>query len=444
MARSTGSPRLASPRPRDSRRRTLGAVTPADFERLAQLRRMQAIALGLLGAMAVVFVVAFALQDRYPWLGFVRAAAEGGMVGALADWFAVTALFRHPLGIRIPHTNLISNRKDEIGEGLGSFIEQNFLADEVVHDKLATISGARAAGEWLRRPGSAEHVADLASAAALGALTVLDDDDVQDLVEALVRRHVVDPEWGPLLGRAIESFVEGEHQEPLIDLAAERLEDWLIHHPDAFDRTVSARLPAWLPGIAQRFVDGRLHVEAVRFARAVREDPDHSFRVAAREFLADLARDLRDKPELQTQLEAFKHEVFDSPRIRALAASTWATARAALVSMLEDPRSDLRRRMVAALRDFGRRLREDSTLQFKIDVWVMQVVEHLVRSYRHDLANVVTETVQRWDAREAAEKIELQVGKDLQFIRINGTVVGSLAGLAIYTVATLVITPLVA
>ncbi len=139
----------------------------------------------------------------------------------------------------------------------------------MVHDKLATISGARAAGEWLQRPGSAEHVAELASAAALGALTVLDDHDVQDLVEALVRRHVVNPEWGPLLGRAIESFVAGEHQEPLIDLAAERLEEWLIHHPDAFDRAVSARLPAWLPSIAQRFVDGRLHAEAVRFARAV-------------------------------------------------------------------------------------------------------------------------------------------------------------------------------
>lgn len=435
-------PRRIGPSRLTSRRRTLGAVTPADFERLAQLRRMQAIALGLLGLMAVVFIVSFALQERYPWLGFVRAASEGGMVGALADWFAVTALFRHPLGIRIPHTNLISSKKDEIGAGLGSFIEENFLADEVVHDKLSTISGARAAGEWLQRPGNAEHIAELVTSAGLGALTVLDDQDVQELIEALVRRHVVDPEWGPLLGGAIDSFVAGEHQEPLIDLAAERLEEWLIEHPEAFDRAVSARLPSWLPGVAQRFVDGRLHVEAVRFARAVRRDPDHSFRIAAREFLSDLARDLGEKPELQAQLEEFKHEVFDSPRIRALAASTWETARAALVAMLEDPGSELRTRMVAALRDFGRRVLDDSTLQFKIDVWVMQVVEHLVRSYRHDLAGVVAETVQRWDAQEAAEKIELQIGKDLQFIRINGTVVGSLAGLAIYTVATLVIAPL--
>lgn len=425
------------------RRRTLGAVTPADFERLAQLRRMQGLAVGLLCFMAVVFVVSFALQERYPWLGFVRAASEGGMVGALADWFAVTALFRYPLGLRIPHTNLVSNKKDEIGAGLGSFIEENFLADDVVHDKLASISGARAAGEWLQKPGNAPHLSELISQASLGALTVLDDDDVQELIEALVRRHMIDPEWSPLLGRAIEGFVAGSHQEPLIDIAAERFEDWLVTHPEAFDRMLSSRLPSWLPSIAQRFVDDRLHSEAVRFARAVREDRDHPFRVAARQFLTDLARDFGEKPELQRQLEAFKHEVFDSPRIRSLAASTWQTARAALVGMLEDPGSELRVRMDAALQDFGGRLQDDSTLQFKIDLWVMQVVEHLVRSYRHDLANVVVETVQRWDAQEAAEKIELQVGKDLQFIRINGTVVGALAGLAIYTIATLVITPLV-
>ncbi len=431
---------------RTSRRQssTLGAVTPEDFERLAQLRRMQGLALGLLLAMAVVFVISFSLQEHYPWLGYVRAASEGGMVGALADWFAVTALFRRPLGLPIPHTNLIAGKKDEIGEGLGSFIEQNFLADDVVHQKLSEISGARMAGEWLQHHGHAERLTDMIANAGLGALTVLDDNDVQDLIEALVRKHVIDPEWGPLMGRALESFVVGEHHESLLDIAADRLEDWLVEHPEAFDRMLSSRLPSWLPSIAQRFVDERIHAETVRFVHAVREDREHPFRIAVGGFLHDLARDLGEKPQLQEQLESFKREVFDSPRIRSLAESTWVTARAALVSMLEDPHSELRVRMLAALQDFGSRLTADSTLQFKIDVWVMQVVEHLVRNYRHDLARVVSDTVRRWDAREAAEKIELQIGKDLQFIRINGTVVGSLAGLAIYAIATLVITPLIA
>ena len=425
-------------------KRTLGAVTPDDFDRLRQLRKMQGLALGLLLAMAAVFVVSFALQQHYPWLSYVRAASEGGMVGALADWFAVTALFRRPLGLPIPHTNLISNKKDEIGDGLGSFIEQNFLADDVVHAKLSEISGARMAGDWLQQKDHAERLGDMIANAGLGALTVLNDNDVQELIEALVRKHMIEPEWGPLMGRALDSFLEGGHHEALLEVGADRLQEWLVQHPEAFDRMLSSRLPSWLPSIAQRFVDDRMHAEAVRFAQAVRDDREHPFRQAVGGFFADLARDLGEKPELQAQLEAFKHEVFDSPRIRSLAESTWATARAALVEMLEDPQSELRKRMLAALQDFGGRLRADSTLQYKIDVWVMQVVEHLVRNYRHDLARVVSDTVRRWDAREAAEKIELQVGKDLQFIRINGTVVGSLAGLAIYTIATLVILPLTA
>ena len=423
-------------------RRTLGAVSPVDFERLAELRRMQWIAVGLLIGMAVVFVVSFILQARFPAWGYVRAASEGGMVGALADWFAVTALFRHPLGIKIPHTNLISQKKDDIGEGLGAFVEENFLADDVVHDKLSQISGARRAGEWLAERKNAERVSSMAASAGLGVLAVLDDDDVQELIEMLVRRHIVDPEWSPLLGRAAATFVDGGHHEALLDIAADRLEGWLVAHPGAFDRVVSSRLPSWVPGIVDRFVDNRLHSEAVRFVQHVAAEPEHPFRIAVGRFITDLARDLQTQEHLQTQLEAFKHEVFGSPRIRALAASTWRTARAAIVEMLEDPASDLRTRMTGAAQDFGGKLQEDATLQYKIDIWVMGVVEHLVSTYRHDLANVITETVQRWDAQEAAEKIELQIGKDLQFIRINGTVVGSLAGLTIYAIATLIIAPL--
>lgn len=403
---------------------------------------MQGIAVGLLVFMAIVFVFSFVLQERIPWLGYVRAASEGGMVGALADWFAVTALFRHPLGIPIPHTNLIANKKDELGEGLGAFIEENFLSDEVVHEKLSSISGARMAGAWLREPGNAARVGEMVSSVGLGALTVLDDRDVQDLIESLVRRHIVDPEWGPLLGRATDTFVDGGHHESLIELVGNRIELWLVEHPQAFDKVVSSQLPSWVPSIVDRFVDQRLHSEAVKFVQHVTADQDHPARIAITKFLQDLARDLQGQTALQQQLESFKHEVFNSPRIRSLAGSTWQVARAAIVEMLEDPKSELRVRIAAALADFGIRLENDATLQYKIDVWVMNVVEYLVRTYRHDLAAVVTDTVQRWDTQEAAEKIELQVGKDLQFIRINGTVIGALAGLAIFTFADLVIAPL--
>lgn len=428
--------------PQASSARTLGAVTPADFERLAQLRKMKALALGLLLFMAVVFVFSFAFQDRIPWLSYVRAASEGGMVGAIADWFAVTALFRYPLGLKIPHTNIIAARKDEIGSGLGVFIDDNFLSDEVVHDKLSTISGARIAGTWLTEPGNAARVGDAAANAALGAITVLDDSDVRELIEGLSRKHLIEPVWGPTMSRGAAAFLDGGHHEALIDLAAERLEEWLAANPQAFDRIVSGQLPSWVPSLVDRFVDNRVHSEVVRFARAVREDRAHPFRVAANTFLRELAEDLGSKPELIEQVERVKHEIFDSPRVRQIAESTWQTAKRVLTDSLRDGESEIRVRLARAIEDFGRRLLDDPTLQFKLDLWVMGVAQHLVSTYRHDIASVVVETVQRWDAREAAEKIELQVGKDLQFIRINGTVVGSLAGLTIFAIAHNLILPL--
>lgn len=422
--------------------RTLGATTPADFAKLRALKRMQAVALGLLILMAVVFGVSFALQERIPWMAYIRAASEGGMVGALADWFAVTAIFRHPLGIPIPHTNLISRKKDEVGQALGTFIEDNFLGEDVIHDKLTGIRPARTAGEWLADADHARRIGEQLAVAAASGLDVLEDADVQALLESLARTHLVDPDWSPTLGRAVDAFIDGGHHEALVTIAASRLEQWLREHPDAFDSMVSRQLPSWVPGIVDRFVDQKLHSEATEFVHRVAKDPAHPARAAIGGFLTDLAVDLQQKPELREQVEAFKHEVFDSPRIRALASSTWQLMRAALTGMLEDPASDLRVRIDAAIGDFGARLQHDAALQEKIDIWVVDAAEYLVRTYRHDIASVVTDTVERWDANEASEKIELLAGKDLQYIRINGTVVGALAGLVIFAIATLVIGPI--
>ena len=423
-------------------RRTLGAVTPADFDRLHALRRMQWIAIGLLCFMAVLFVVSFSLEARYPWLSYVRAASEGGMVGALADWFAVTALFRYPLGIKIPHTNIISERKDEIGEGLGSFIEENFLADDVIDTKLADISGSRIAAEWLSDPQHADRAAALTAEGLAAILNVLDDRDVQGLLESLVRNNLIEPDWSPTIGRATAAFVAGGHHEAVVSIAADRLEQWLAEHPHVFDNLVSAQLPAWVPSIVSGFVDSKLHTEAVKFAHNLATDLDHPFRATIGDFIAALGTDLQTKPALQLQVESLKAEIFDSPRVRALAEHTWDMVRSALLGMLADPASDLRRHISAAFTQLGIRLDNDVVLSSKIDSWLVTGATHLVRKYRHDLSQVVVDTVERWDAREAAEKIELQVGKDLQFIRINGTVIGALAGLAIYSLATLVIAPL--
>jgi uncharacterized membrane-anchored protein YjiN (DUF445 family) len=410
-------------------------LSPADQERRRALRTMKAVALGALLAMAIVFAVSFVLQERYPWLQWVRAAAEGGMVGALADWFAVTALFRHPLGIPIPHTAIIPRRKDEIGRSLGEFVETNFLSGDVVRGKLESTPLAARLGGWLRQPAHAERVAAEGAAIATGVLNALSDDDVGDLIEDLAREHLIAPDWGPSLGGWLERVVDSGAHHGAVDLAADHIAVWLADNQEAFRGLVSRRLPSWVPGLAHRLVDDTVYREAVGFVNAVRADPEHPARSAIDGYLARLADNLQHDPRTIGRLEDAKSAVFDSPRVRALAAEAWATAKSGLLEALADPASGLRVRAAQALADIGARLESDAALQQRVDGWVTDAAVFVVERYRHDIASIITDTVERWDAAETTEKIELMVGRDLQYIRLNGTIVGALAGAAIFTIA---------
>jgi len=416
-------------------RTPMAMLSPADQVRLRALRRMKAVALGALIFMAVVFVVAFAFQERIGWLGYVRAAAEGGMVGALADWFAVTALFRRPLGLPIPHTAIIPNRKDEIGRTLGEFVETNFLEASVVRTKLSSTAIARRAGEWLREPEHAERVGAEGATIATAILNGLSDDDVRDLISDLAREHLVTPEWGPPAGAWLEKIVEADAHHGAVDLAVENIGRWLDANGEYFRGLVSRRLPSWVPRLAHRFVDDTVYNEAVKFVHAVQADPEHPARIAIDGYLVRLADNLQNDPATRAKLENAKASLFDSPRVGALAAEAWNTAKNGLLTSLADPDSGLRRRAAQALQEVGDRLTTDAALQKRVDTWVSDAAVFLVDRYRHDIASIITDTVERWDPAETTEKIELMVGRDLQYIRLNGTVVGALAGLAIFTIA---------
>jgi uncharacterized membrane-anchored protein YjiN (DUF445 family) len=433
---STGQSRgQARPGPASDVPASAAGLTAADAARLAALTRMKRLATGLLVLMAIIFAVAFALQDRYPALQYVRGAAEGGMVGALADWFAVTALFRYPLGLRIPHTNIIASRKDEIGASLGEFVEENFLSEAVVRGKLESIGISRRLGTWLATPENAQRLTDEFAVAGRGLLDLLDDNDVKDLIEGVAREHLVKPEWGPSIGRVGERLIESGQQRVAVDLLLDTAESWLVAHPEAFGRAVSARLPGWLPEFVDKIVDDRAYREVVGFVGAVRADPEHPLRLALDQYLAGLAHDLQWDAITIGRAETLKVELLDSPRLREFAGETWDSVKESLGEAFADPQSPLRDGIRSTVMDVGTRLAGDAELGAKIDSWIADTLSYVVTSYRHQIAGVITETVERWDPAETAEKIELQVGKDLQFIRINGTVVGALAGVAIFTVA---------
>ncbi|MDQ0848082.1 uncharacterized membrane-anchored protein YjiN (DUF445 family) [Arthrobacter sp. B3I9] len=407
----------------------------ADAGKAAALRKMKLLAVSLLIAMAVIFLLAFALQNQYPWLEYVRAAAEGGMVGALADWFAVTALFKYPMGLKIPHTAIIPNRKDQIGASLGDFVETNFLSEQVVHEKLASMDIARKVGTWLSGPGGPERVAKEGAAVIRGAFTVLNDDDVQAVIESMVRKHLLTPPWGPPVGRLAQRIFDDGHHHALVDLLVDRTVDWVRDNHETVSRLVTDRSPTWVPNFVDGLVGDKVYVEILKFTKAVQDDPQHQVRLSIDTYLQDLAQDLQHEPVMIARAEGIKSQVLGDPEVRELASRTWGTIKKALLTAVDDPHSELTVKFKAAVHDFGTRLVVDSDLAGKVNKWIGDAAGYLVKTYRSDIAAVITDTVARWDGEETSQKIELQVGKDLQFIRINGTVVGALAGLAIFTVA---------
>ncbi|MGH3845499.1 MAG: DUF445 domain-containing protein [Pseudonocardiaceae bacterium] len=400
---------------------------------------MKAVALAFLLGAAVVYVVTRLYADAAPWVGYVQAMAEASMVGALADWFAVTALFRHPLGLPIPHTAIIPRKKDALGENLGDFVGANFLAEVVVSDKLRRVGVGARLGNWLVQPRNAERATAELATAVRAAMTVLHDEDVQQVLENALVRRILEWPWGPPLGRLLgQLLTDGAHHK-LVDLLAERIYEWVRDNHGAVLRVVAQRLPGWSPRFVDELVADRLYGEVLSFAWAVHIDVEHPMRKAMDTFLLEFAEDLRTDPAMIERAEAVKLQVLEHPEVQILLGSAWGTAKKMLLGAAEDPSSELRCRVRDGLVALGGRLSDDAELRSKVDNWLQGVASYVVANYRGEITTLITDTVQRWDAQETARKVELQVGRDLQFIRINGTVIGALAGLAIHAISQLIL-----
>jgi uncharacterized membrane-anchored protein YjiN (DUF445 family) len=414
-------------------------LTRNEQAKLRDLRRMKAVALAFLLGAAVVYVVTRLYNDAAPWVGYVQTMAEASMVGGLADWFAVTALFRHPLGLPIPHTAIIPRKKDALGRNLSEFVGANFLAEVVVTDKLHRVGIGSRLGNWLAQPRNAERATAELATAMRALVTVLRDEDVQPVLENALVRRLVERPWGPPLGRLLSQLlIDGTHHK-LVDLLTERCYEWVRDNHAAVLRVVSQRLPAWSPRFVDELVADRLYGEVLAFAWAVHTEPDHPMRIAVDTFLLEFADELRTDPKMIERAEAIKLQVLAHPEVQILVGSAWGAAKKMLLGAAEDPSSELRRRVHDALIALGGRLTDDAELRSKVDNWLQDAATYVVSNYRGEITTLITDTVERWDAEETARKVELQVGRDLQFIRINGAVVGALAGLAIHTLSQLLL-----
>jgi uncharacterized membrane-anchored protein YjiN (DUF445 family) len=411
----------------------------ADPARVRDLRRMKVFATGLLVFAAVVFVVARTFEDEATWVGYVEAAAEAAMVGALADWFAVTALFRYPLGIPIPHTAIIPKRKDDIGRSLGEFVQGNFLTPEVIGERLAGAKIAERLGHWLAQPVNAERAGEATADALGGVVEVLDDRDVQEALGSAVERRLKSTEVAPLLGKAIDVAVEGGHHQRMLDGVMRGLVSFLDDNRSMLRDRLDQESPWWVPEAIDDRVFNKIFTGVERFLADVSVTPNHEVRLSIDARIRALAVKLRDDPVLIAKCETMKLELLEHPDVQGWLQSLWGEVKSSLLEAANDPTSDLRRRLVHGFANAGRRLGVDHELQAKVDGWIERVVLHVAEHYRGEVAELISSTVERWDSAETGRRIELQVGRDLQFIRINGTVVGGLAGVAIHAFSELVL-----
>ena len=399
--------------------------------RLAAARRR---ATALLAGVTVLFVAVTVAGAHGILLGYVQAGAEASMVGGVADWFAVTALFRHPLGLPIPHTAVIVERKDQFAVTLGRFVQENFLNADVLTERIRSARLVPRLAAWLADEANAARVSGYAADAVVTVAEALRDEDVQRTLTAELTRAINAVEVAPLAGRALRVIIaEGQNAE-LFNILLSGADRFLADHYAEFRDLFAGESPRWVPDAVYGRVFDRLYNRLRQRLVAMAADPDDPSRRQFDEWVVGLPERLETSPELRERGERIKRDVLGSPALRDWSSSLWQKAKEALRAQAADPESELHRRLTELLVAVGQRLESDRRLHDGLERMVESGVRALADQYRDELADLVTGTIERWDATETASQLELLLGRDLQYIRINGTVVGAAVGLVLHSI----------
>jgi uncharacterized membrane-anchored protein YjiN (DUF445 family) len=391
---------------------------------------MKQIPLILLVLMAALFVLT--LDRPEAWAGWVNAFAEAGMVGALADWFAVVALFRHPMGLPIPHTAIIPARKDRIGENLARFVADHFLAPDVVSARLASVNLAGNAAMWLNSPRGRQRAEDLLVRLLGAMLDALGEEELRRFIARVSKRQLADASLAPLLGRGLAWLVEGGRHQEVFTQALRVALVMVNDNRDLIRGNVQRESPWWLPG----FVDDRIVVEMLdRIETLLLEmslDPDHPVRADFNRWAMRWARDLQYSPSSTEWLESQGVGLGDSNALQEYLVTLLQDTAGNLRRDLVDPASELRRDLRRLSAGLAEELAKDGDMQLWVNGWLQEALVTLVDRHGEDISALISDTVKSWDAVETSQRVESAIGRDLQFIRVNGTLVGGLVGVAIH------------
>lgn len=408
-----------------------------DEAKRKQLRKYKAFATGLFVLMAVIFIVTTILQksNTSHWIGYVRAFSEAAMVGALADWFAVTALFRHPLGLPIPHTNLIENSKQRLGDNLGSFVVSNFLSPQNIRPYIQKLKVSNFVGEWLGKEKSQDILIKNLSDIVLDILNKLDDSTVSQFISKKVSEMTGDIKLNKVVGNGIGYILEKNDHQRIITNLSKQIKEYIIENDEMIQDRVKKGSYSFIPSFVDNKIADKIADGLSDFFKEIEENPQHEVRALITQKIHEFSVDLKEDPKWDEEFKTIKNGLLKNEKLEEYSNDIWVSIKKTLMKELQEDHSALKNYLSKNLNEFAQNLKTDENLQNKIDHWVRVTAYKYILKNTHQFGNLISNTVGNWQGKELSEKLELEVGKDLQFIRVNGTLVGGLVGLIIYTIA---------
>ncbi|HET8573142.1 MAG TPA: DUF445 domain-containing protein [Edaphocola sp.] len=398
-----------------------------------QLRRYKMIATGLLLLMAVVYVASFFVYKASPLTGFARAFAEAAMVGALADWFAVTALFRHPLGLPVPHTNLIEANKVTIGNNLGQFVAENFLTAETIRPRIEKLRVARKLGQWLDRPQNRGLIVQELTRIIAEALEQADDRHMTAFISRQVRALTEQLPTGKIAGDALEGLLEHRLHEEWLSRLAENAAQYIAENQNFIKEKVSAESYKLIPGFIDDLIAAKITKGLRNYLLDLAADPHHPQRQVINQKLRQWAVDMKTSPQWAGRFQSLKDYLLPEGKLNNYSEKTWQYFKNHLKNNLSETGSDVQKYLNKTLVDISEQYLRNASKAGKLDNFIQVQAFRLIMRHKTAAAQLISSTVGQWESRALSQKLETEVGKDLQFIRFNGTLVGGLVGLVIHT-----------
>ena len=407
-----------------------------DEEKKIQLRNYKMFATGLFALMAVIFVVMTILEKKNPahWIGYIRAFSEAAMVGALADWFAVTALFHYPLGIRIPHTNLIENSKERIGDNLGNFVVENFLSPQNIRPYIQKLKISNFVGDWLSKERNQENLMKELSNIVLDILNKLDDTEVVNFIGKKAKEMTDDVKINEIIGNGLDYVLDKNDHQRFITNLSKQIKEYVLNNQKMVKERVKSESFFLIPkfvddGIAEKITKGLSN-----YFEEVELDENHSLRAEITQKLYEFSKEIQTEEKWVEEFRSIKNDFLKEEKIQQYSTDIWNSIKKSLSKELEEEQSALKNYLRKNLTELSENLKTDEKFQNKIDNWVRVTAYKYILKNTHQFGALISSTVGNWEGKELSEKLELEVGKDLQFIRVNGTIVGGFVGLIIYTV----------